>query len=184
MDRATEQAKYTVVYQRPTYKMGRPRMADAVHDLKSLPGRGSLLDVGCGRGEMLDNAERLGFSPVRGVEIVPDLIDGERIVRGEVHSLPFADRSFDVVTMWDVIEHLVPGDDEAACREMGRIARKHVLVSANNKTSIQPDGTELHINRRPYEQWDSLLRQWFHGCAVTWLRDHRQYISETWRIDI
>jgi ubiquinone/menaquinone biosynthesis C-methylase UbiE len=185
MDRATEQAKYPIVYQRPDYKMGRPRMADSVRDLEALPRRGSLLDVGCGRGEMLDNAERLGFRPVKGVEIVDALIDGTRVVRGEVHALPFDDQSFDVVTMWDVIEHLVPGDDEAACREMRRVARRHILLTANNKSSLQPDGTELHVNRRPYDEWDRLFRQWFAGATVTWLRERRrQWVSEAWRIDL
>jgi ubiquinone/menaquinone biosynthesis C-methylase UbiE len=154
-----------------------------VRDLRALPIRGALLDVGCGRGEMLRNAERLGFAPVRGVEIVPELIDGTRVVRGEVHQLPFDDRQFNVVTMWDVIEHLVPGDDAAACREMARVARRHVLLTANNKSSLQPDGTELHVNRRPYEEWDALFRGWFPG-KVTWMKGHRDYVSECWRVDL
>lgn len=184
MDRASEQAKYPIAYQREKYRMGKARMADSVGDLRALPARGALLDVGCGRGEMLRNATRLGFQPVKGVEIVDALIDGDRVVRGEVHALPFGDKSFDVVTMWDVIEHLVPGDDEAACKEMRRVARRHILLTANNRTSIQPDGTELHVNRRPYTEWNELLRTWLAGARVTWLKGNRQYVSEAWRVDL
>jgi ubiquinone/menaquinone biosynthesis C-methylase UbiE len=163
--------------------MGQERKADAVNDLEALPSRGAYLDVSCGRGEMLVEAERLGFDLVHGTEIVPQLIDGIRVVRAEVHALPFSDKSFDVVTMFDVIEHLIPGDDERACRELARVARRHVLVTANNKSSSKT-GVELHINRRPYETWDRLFTKWFAPARVTWIKGARNYISEGWRIDL
>jgi ubiquinone/menaquinone biosynthesis C-methylase UbiE len=182
MSRESEQAKYQNCYQAPNYRMGQIRMKDALTDLDGCS-RGSYLDIGCGRGEMLTHAEGMGFAPVQGVEVVPDLIDGVRVVRGEAHALPFADNSFDVVSLFDVIEHLVPGDDEAVCREMARVARKHVVLTANNKPSHCPiTKADLHINRRPYEEWDALFREWFSG-SVTWLKGNRTYVSQGWRID-
>lgn len=181
--RALEHGKYIRAYEVSEYRMGDRRMHDTVRDLSKIP-RGSLLDVGCGRGEMLDNALQLGFGPVRGVDVVPAVVDGERIVRGEVHALPFEDKSFDVATMFDVIEHLIPGDDELACRELARVARKHILLTANNLTSQKAIGEELHINRRPYPEWDALFRAWFPG-AVTWIQTGpRQHASEAWRVDL
>lgn len=182
-DRHAEHLKYQEAYKAEQYAMGKPRMADAVRDLTDLPNRGSYLDIGCGRGEMLAHAERAGFDPVQGVEVVPALIDGERVVYGEAHDLPFEDQSFDVVTLFDVIEHLLPGDDEAVCREMARVARKHIVLTANNRPSKLKDGTNLHINIRPYEQWDALFREWFPG-KVMWLKGGRKYVSEGWRVDL
>lgn len=182
MDRESEVAKYRACYQDPNYRMGRPRMLDAQGDVAGLPRRGSYLDVGCGRGEMLAFAEREGFSPVRGVEALDELADGERIVVGRGHALPFPDKAFDVVTLFDVIEHLVPGDDEATCKELARVARHHIVLTANNRPSTHY-GVELHINRRPYQEWDGLFRQWFPG-TVSWLRKNSPSISETWRIDL
>lgn len=182
-ERKSEHQKYSRAYSHERYAMGQPRMADAVADLAAIPSRGAYLDVACGRGEMLRNAEALGFSPVQGIEIVPALIDGERVIYGEVHALPFPDKSFDVVTMLDVIEHLIPGDDERACRELARVARRHILLTANNRESKNFVGEQLHINRRPYEEWDSLFRAWFPG-TVTWIKGHRNYISEGWRVDL
>lgn len=181
--RAIEHQKYELAYQSAIYAMGSGRMTDALGDLVSLPCRGSYLDVSCGRGEMLTHAERMGFGPVQGTEIVPGLIDGRRVIRAEVHALPFADRSFDVVTMFDVIEHLIPGDDEMACRELERVARKHIVLSANNLPSRGLGGVELHINRRHYDEWDALFRSWFSG-KVTWSSKGRKHFSETWLVDL
>lgn len=183
--RRAEHAKYSRAYAlNPNYRMKAQRRADAVYDLGRLPVRGSYLDVACGRGEMLGEAAGLGFAPVTGTEIVADLIDGERICFAEVHALPFTDRSYDVVTMFDVIEHLIPGDDERACRELARVARRHILITANNRPSFNKAGDDLHINKRPYPEWDALFRQWFHGATVTWIKGPRNYVSECWRIDL
>jgi ubiquinone/menaquinone biosynthesis C-methylase UbiE len=183
-NRSIEHAKYVQIYaQRPRYRMGQERKADAVNDLEALPARGSYLDVSCGRGEMIREALRLGFLPCHGTEIVPQLVDGVTVVRAEVHALPFADKSFDVATMFDVIEHLIPGDDERACRELARVARKHVLLTANNRSSSKT-GVELHINRRPYETWDRLFTKWFAPARATWIKGARNYVSEAWRIDL
>jgi ubiquinone/menaquinone biosynthesis C-methylase UbiE len=181
-ERTNEHRKYEAAYKLPNYRMSGLRMNDAHADLVALPSRGTYLDVGCGRGEMLDFAAANGFSSVKGVEIVPALIDGHRVVKGEVHDLPFPDRSFTVVTMFDVIEHLIPGDDELACRELERVASKHILLTANNLPSMKAIGEELHINKRPYDEWDALFCQWFSG-EVTWLKTST-YVSECWRIDL
>jgi SAM-dependent methyltransferase len=183
-NRLDEHAKYVRVYaERPKYRMKAERMVQTVRDLEALPARGSYLDVSCGRGEMVKEALRLGFMPCHGTEIVPQLIDGVTVVRAEVHALPFCDKAFDVVTMFDVIEHLIPGDDRLACLEMARVARKHVLLTANNKPSNKT-GVELHINRRPYPEWDALFREWFAPGKVTWLKSRTPRVSEAWRIDL
>ena len=185
--RAAEHAKYRRAYRTGRYRMKPARRKDAIRDLRELPTRGSYLDVACGYGDMLEAAAHLGFAPVRGTEIVPAMIDGRRVVRAEVHDLPFADRSFDVVTMFDVIEHLLPGDDRAACEEMARVAVRHVLLTANNKSSVNHIGEDLHINKRPYDEWDRLFREWFPG-QVTWLQEGRQdrgqFASSAWRVDL
>lgn len=182
--REAERDKYVKAYQAPNYHMGGTRMAHAMEDIRALDPGQSFLDVSCGRGEMLDFADSLGYEDVIGTEIVPELIAGDvRVQLGYVHDLPFADERFDVVTMLDVIEHLIPGDDERACSELLRVARRHIILTANNKPSRSLLGEELHINRRPYEEWHELFQRWFSGCKVTWIKRGRT-VSETWRIDL
>lgn len=180
--RAAEKAKYQHVYATEKYRMGGLRRKDSVATLRKLPGRGSLLDVSCGRGDMMAEAKRLGFKPVWGTEYVQELLS-ERVIYAAVHHLPFESDLFDVVTMWDVMEHLIPGDDEAACRELGRVAVRHVLISTHNRPSMH-GGWDLHINKRPYPEWDRLFRSWFPG-SVTWIkRDDQESNSQCWRIDL
>jgi len=184
-DRQTEQAKYLRLYSEPrTFRMSDRRRLESVANLAAVPWRGSLLDVGCGRGAMMAEAEILGFDVVVGVDVVPALADGEFVWQGEAHDLPFADNAFDVVTMYDVIEHLVPGDDEAACRELARVARHCVILTASNLPSVAKDGTNLHINIRTYAEWNLLFSEWFKPAAVTWQSLGVNSVSESWRVDI
>src|SRR6185295_6157089 len=46
---------------------------------------------------------------------------GARAVGGDVGALPFADRSFDLVGAFDIVEHVE--DDAAVFRELGRVLR-------------------------------------------------------------
>ena len=77
-----------------------------------LAGVGSLLDVGCGEGGLLDLARQAGLR-TGGVEISPSagkkVADkGHRLFHGSVDDGGILDGPpFDVVTMWDILEHLV-----------------------------------------------------------------------------
>lgn len=110
----------------------------------------------------MDEAERMGFAPVQGIEVVPGLIDGERVIHGEAHALPFKSGAFDVVSMLDVMEHLLASDSEPVCRELERVARKAVVLTVANY-SHNYHGVELHITRRPYDDWHHDFCQWFSG---------------------
>lgn len=175
--RHSEESKYSNAYQDQGYRMGRDRMRCAEEDLRKLR-PGSLLDVGCGRGEVLRLAESLGFT-VQGVEVVDSLIDGDRVVRGQAYDLPFGDNAFEHVTMYDVMEHLLAEDAERVCRELQRVASETVTLTVSNISHIH-QGVEMHITRRPYAEWDADFRRWFSG-EVEWIRD-RNHISETWTV--
>lgn len=89
-----------------------------------------ILDVGCGAGGMLDPLARYG--PVIGVDMSPELVSfcHERgfpnVVVGSAYELPGDDGSFDLVTLFDTIEH-VP-DDLRALREARRVLAPGGLV--------------------------------------------------------
>lgn len=73
---------------------------------------GRLLEIGCGRGELLAQAEALGYEPV-GVEVSSSAVEEarKRLTRGTVqcgllHEVDLAEHSFDVCVLADVIEHV------------------------------------------------------------------------------
>jgi ubiquinone/menaquinone biosynthesis C-methylase UbiE len=158
--------KYHQTYQRGDYGMGQARQIQAHNwliKIKEIQG-GSLLDVGTGRGEVLGFARGLEFDPVQGTEVVPDLIiDGIRYA--EIHDLPFEADSFDVVTCFDVLEHINPFDTAPALAELARVAKTDLLLTVENRHS-RSLGVELHVNRRPYTEWETLMQKHTGGRVV------------------
>jgi SAM-dependent methyltransferase len=90
----------------------------------------SVLDTGCGEGEML----RRGVLPAAVRPVCLDLraaslaeVSAPDRVCASVLALPFAAGSFDAVTCLEVLEHL--DDPASAVRELLRVARRAVVVS-------------------------------------------------------
>jgi ubiquinone/menaquinone biosynthesis C-methylase UbiE len=97
----------------------------------------TFLDAGCGEGfvsrRIIDAVPDIALTgcDVSGValEIAASANPEARFVAGSVVDLPFADRSFDVVGCFEVLEHL-PGDlPRRALSELARVARQAVVLS-------------------------------------------------------
>lgn len=93
----------------------------------------SVLDVGCGNGNLLNALERV---PVRAG--TDRAIRGLRHVRApavlaSAHRLPFADASFDAVVCAEVLEHLDDAILESTVNELQRVARRWIVVSVPNR---------------------------------------------------
>src|ERR1041385_2069754 len=86
-------------------------------------GRGRLLDFGCGAKDFLPRMRAYGFQ-AEGIEISEEVarrVERETGIRVHVGTLPHPDirpGSFDVITMWNALEHVHdPRAVAAACRE-------------------------------------------------------------------
>lgn len=172
---------YPGAYENKQYAMGMQRKMWAQQVLMGLPS-GSLFDVGCGRGEMIAFASNIGHRPAHGCETVPELIGGP-VVFGLAHALPPRDNEYDIVTMFDVMEHLTEADCMAAIGELQRIARKHIILSISNRPSIVK-GVDLHITKKPYSEWDAILKENIPKAKIYHLLPDRDCVCEMWRIDL
>lgn len=91
-----------------------------------------ILDAGCGTGGMLAFLSRYGS--VSGIDLFDDAIrfarlrDGARLAQASILEIPFPDRTFDVVTEFEVINHQSVGDDQKAFEELSRILRPGGLL--------------------------------------------------------
>ena len=180
--RNAELAKYESVYQIPEYRMGDARKKNAIYDMAPFVAGSKYLDIGCGRGEMLDYARSIRVAAI-GTEVVDALCLRDDVVFSYAHRLPFDQHQFDYVTMFDVLEHLIEGDEIEALKEVRRVCSKYAVLTANNEHSYHPtNGSELHINIRSYQEWDAMVRGVFAGHSVK--RLHRPNSSSiTWRIN-
>lgn len=106
------------------------RRARAVESLAGGPGR--VLDVGCGRGYLLDAFRRRGWD-VQGTELDERSAAHAREVLGlPVHvgapgSEPWPDGHFDAVVLWHVLEHL-PDPATALARAARLLSPRGVLM--------------------------------------------------------
>lgn len=88
---------------------------------------GSLLDVGCATGIFLETMRDAPGWQLKGVEISEHAASIAReqkkldVISGTLEQTRFADGQFDVVTLWDVLEHL--HDPAGSLREIFRILK-------------------------------------------------------------
>lgn len=82
---------------------------------------GRLLDVGCGTGYFANLARDAGFE-VTGTDVAKSVVEFAsknfrlRVHYGDVAELKLAPRSFDIVTLWNVLEHMLdPVETMRAC---------------------------------------------------------------------
>ncbi len=84
-----------------------------------------ILDIGCGTGANLEMLSQFGAA--EGVDVSSDALEFcrqrglQNVRQGEAEHLPYDERSFDLVTALDVVEHL--DDDVAGLKEMRRVLR-------------------------------------------------------------
>jgi ubiquinone/menaquinone biosynthesis C-methylase UbiE len=113
------------VDERHWWYRGRREIIRAELDRLPLPAGGAVLDAGCGSGRMLQELERYG--DVHGVDVSPEAAGVARarglgeVVTGRLEQLPWPDAKFDLITCFDVLEHLP--DEHAALGELARVCK-------------------------------------------------------------
>ena len=150
-------------------------MYDAFLDRAGFTAGQVLVDLGCGRGELLAAAVARGAARAVGVEYAESAVRlaeqtldaqkaGERaeVVFGDVRAVPLPDGSADLVTLLDVVEHLAPAELDAALAEAHRLLRPGGRVLVHTMP-----------NRAVYEVTYRALRALWRLGGRRWPRDPR-----------
>ena len=116
-----------------------------INSLKAPPG--NLLDIGCAFGIFLDEARKKGWS-VSGVDVSTNAVEyarkkyGLNVFIGTLSDAKMENGFFDVVTAWDVIEHLA--DPDKFLDEVGRVIKKGGIFAIRTPNA---DALFLKINK-------------------------------------
>lgn len=126
-----------------------------------------VLDVGCGAGNMAHHLARYG--QVVGVDLHPKPLEvarqrGLEVQEGSADDLPFDDRTFDLVTLLDVVEH-VP-NEHGVFGECQRVLKPggKLMVTAPALMWLWSNNDVLNAHQRRYtrrELGDKLRRHSF-----------------------
>jgi SAM-dependent methyltransferase len=96
---------------------------------KFIPPPATLLEVGCGTGNVCSFLATQGYDAT-GCEFYQEAIvlswPGFKSVRADANKLPFENKSFDIVGLFDVIEHLK--DDVTPLREACRVVKDSGII--------------------------------------------------------
>jgi SAM-dependent methyltransferase len=93
----------------------------------AIPGRGSVLDIGCGDGQLALALMKLRPDlKIEGVDVVARPKTLIPVAQYDGVKLPFADKSFDYVTIVDVLHHT--DDPTVVLSEASRVARHGVVI--------------------------------------------------------
>jgi len=179
-----EVQKYIDAYAHTGYGMGPARkqaatrhIEDWLSDNKKPDAEDSptLIDVGCGRGEMLDIAKSMGFN-AKGYD--PATCEyREDVFYGLASDIPAKTDSANLVTCFDVMEHLLEDDLIPALRELRRVSQGAVIIAAADFPHYGAGGVNYHISMRSNDEWYKLFKRVFEhvrllprygGISATW----------------
>jgi SAM-dependent methyltransferase len=142
-----------------------------------LPPDASVLDVGCGDGQIawLVGQQRPDVQ-IRGVDVLVRAQTAIPVEPFDGCRLPFDDGSFDVVMFIDVLHHT--DDPERLLAEAARVARRAVVIKDHLREGLLADATLRFMDRVGNRR---------HGVALPhnyWTRDRWREAFESWGMGI
>lgn len=134
----------------------------------------SLLDVGCGYNEFCREVRTTRpWIMALGVDFACPGADA--LVNA--YQMPFEDRQFDLLTSFDMLEHIRPEEVDNTLREFERVSSTFVFSISFRPSRITFAGRNLHPTVQPKEWWLAKLTE--HGA--TDVQHHGRFIFGRWK---
>jgi SAM-dependent methyltransferase len=133
----------------------------------------SIVDVGCGWNEFAKIArQKLPESRIVGVDFACPGAD----VVAPATKLPFSNKEFDLLTSFDMLEHLTPDEVDKALASMARVSQRFIVSISYEPSVNKWQGSTLHPTVRDEEWWITRLMR-AGALAIT---KHGRYIYGRW----
>jgi len=122
------------------------------------PGVTTVLEVGCGDGRIIRRLPK--HLRATGIDYSHSSVSKlpGRGLCASLEDLPFPDRSFDLVLCCEVLEHLPDEMFRRGLHELGRIARKYILISVPYKENLRLHRTRCSECGTMFHIWGHLRR--------------------------
>lgn len=103
----------------------------------------SILDLGCGKGEVMLFINRHKQFQTVGIDSFKPYVElckkgstHDMALIGDIRQIPYRDKTFDIVMLLGVLEHLEREEGEALLRRMEAIARRQVILTTPIGTHV------------------------------------------------
>ena len=175
--RKLEQEKYLKLFAQEGYgsfNHGKPAMPfiaerfnESQDDWEDVSFWKNLLDVGCGSGAFCLQNEKYPYEEIIGMDFASIPEEGVeyskqlKFIRGDALDIPYPDNYFELITSFDVLEHLLPEDVGFALNELKRVCSGEMLLKPAYRESHAKgvEGEDLHPTVKPESWWIEMIEK-------------------------
>ena len=115
----------------------------------------SWLDIGCGHNTLIKHI-KLYLDDAWGVDFACPSEDQNC----DMLDLPFADNRWDIVSAFDVMEHLLPEQIDTGLSEMARVGKRFVFTISYYKALMEINGKNAHPTVWSADKWIAKIEQY------------------------
>lgn len=113
----------------------------------------NILDVGCGGNEFAKTMNSEYEIYAVGIDFASPFAN----IVGTCYKLPCNDKSYDMITCFDMLEHIKEKNIEGTLKEFKRVARRWLFFSIGYKKGRGFDGKMLHLTINNEKWWIKIL---------------------------
>ncbi len=127
---------------------------------------GPVLDLGCGRGHVVEALIEAGFQ----AEGIDQIVVNPKMRVGDI-TQPIADiKNFKSVVCIDCIEHLYEEQVTGLFENMQQTERQAFSIHNGESTGT---GQELHVNRKDFIDWTKIIREYFDIASAIQIHENQ-----------
>lgn len=116
----------------------------------------SVLDVGCGTNDLCKVLKTKGINNCIGVDFACTKAD----IISNASDMPFENNTYDLITCFDVLEHIPADQIEKCLQEFARIG-KSIMAKIALFSDVHPTGNELHVCLRSPDMWHAVFSKYY-----------------------